>query len=273
MNPQLINDLTVSDYEHPLETQAMARLKKTRGINKVISKFHELSFETSIRIQYLGSSLAVTPRTFPDLLYLRDKACEILHLSTIPELYIQDGETLSAVSIGVEEPGIILNTALVEKMTPEELLFVIGREVAHMKSDHILYQEIGMIFPEIMEAFSAITLGLSTVLSTGLRYALHYWKQTAEYTADRGGLIACQDVEVTKWMLAKWAGLPERSWSTFPIEEFMLQVANYDDATPNALEKVIGFFLGNNNWSVVRARELFAWIETDEYRSLFQRRI
>lgn len=273
MNPQPIRELTIKDYEHPLETQALARLKKTRGINKVISKFHEHSFEHRIRIQYMASSLAVHQRSFPDLTYLRDKACEILQVTWSPDLYIQDVESLTAVSIGVEEPAIILSSQLVEKLTPEELLFVIGREVAHIKSEHILYQEIGMIFPEIIEAFSAVTLGLSSVLSTGLRYALFTWRQTAEYTADRGGLVACQNIETVKWMMAKWAGLPQRSWSTFPIEEFVLQAVNYAEPTQNALDKVIGFFLGDSNWSVVRAKELFAWIETEEYHKLFQRRI
>ena len=273
MNPQPISELSIKDYEHPLETQALARLKKTRGINKVISKFHEHSFEHRIRIQYLGSSLAVHERSFPDLIYLRDKACEILQAPWIPDLYIQDVESLTAVSIGVEEPVIILSAQLVEKMRPEELLFVIGREVAHIKSEHILYQEIGMIFPEIIEAFSVVTLGLSSVLSTGLRYALYNWRQTAEYTADRGGLVACQDIETVKWMMAKWAGLPQRSWSTFPIEEFVSQAVHYEEPTQNTMDKVIGFFLGDNNWSVVRAKELFAWMETDAYHRLFQRRI
>ncbi len=273
MNPLPIADLSIEDYEHPLETQALERLKKTHGLGKVISKFHEHSFEHTIRLQYTGSSLAVHPRTFPDLVYLTEKACEILQVSLVPKLYIQSADSLTAISIGVEDPALILSSELVEKMTSEELLFVIAREVAHIKSEHILYQEIGMIFPEIIEALSVVTLGLSSVLSTGLRYALFAWKEKAEFTADRGGLVACQDVETAKWVLAKWAGLPERYWSTFPIEEFALQAHQYEMSTLKTFDKVVGFFLGDNNWSVARAKDLLDWIETETYQKLFQRRI
>ncbi len=48
MNPQPLHDLKSEDYEHPLDEQAMRKLKETKGLNKVVRKFYELGFEITI---------------------------------------------------------------------------------------------------------------------------------------------------------------------------------------------------------------------------------
>ncbi len=268
MAPTRIPRLNLEDYEHPMETRALEKLKNTKGLSKVVSKFHEMSFEKSIRLQYMSSCLLASDRTYPQLTFLVKKACDVLGVEVVPELYIQRSDSLMSLTVGSEDPIIVLTTELVDKFSSEELLFVIGREVAHIKSNHILFQEIGMILPEIMEAFSVVTLGLTSIVSAGLNYTLLTWKQMAELTADRGGLLVSQDVEVVKRIFAKWSGLPEKDWSSFHVGEFEWQARNLDSLNPKMLDKIVGLILGDVSWAVARMKEILDWVESEGYKKI-----
>jgi Zn-dependent protease with chaperone function len=267
-----IPGLTAEDYEHPLEAHSLDVLKNTRGIGKVVNKFYELGIEKAIKLQYTGGNLKATSRNFSHLIYLAELASDILGVTNTPDLYIQRSEDITSISLGVENPIIVLSSESIEKLSNQELLFMIGREVAHIKSNHTLYQEIGIIFPELMDAFSVVTLGISSMISTGLRYALYYWSQMAEYSADRGGLLVVQDPHVVKFVLAKIAGLPEKNWDSFDIEEFEIQAKSFEGYDQKTSQKIIRYILGENSWAVARTKEIIQWIDSGEYQEIIDRK-
>ena len=250
----------------------MSILKNTKGLEKVVKKFYDMGVENVIKLQYTGSSLKLSPKSFPDLYRLTKTACEILDVDQIPELYVHRSEQFTATTLGVERPMIAISTECLDKLSNQELLFMIGREVAHIKCDHILYQEIGFIFPELMDALSTITLGLSGVLSSGLKYALFHWAQMAEYTADRGGLLVCQDINVTKKLFTKLAGLPEKYWATFEVEELDNQAREFEGFTEKTFDKFLRFLYGNNLWAIARAQEIIHWVESGNYNKVLVNR-
>lgn len=268
MNPHDLQGLKIEDFRHPKESASFATLQKTRGLERVVKKFYDLGIENIIKLQYTGSSLQLSPTSFPELHELVKFACSILDVPTIPELYVQRSEQFTATTLGVERPMIAISTECLDKLNKQELLFLIGREVAHIKCHHILYQEIGFIFPELMDAFSNVTLGLSGILSTGLKYALFQWSQMAEYTADRGGLLVCQDVYVVKRLFTKLAGLPEKYWAEFPIEELEAQAMAFEGVSEKSFDQFMRFLYGNNLWAIARCQELIQWIESGSYNRL-----
>ena len=246
----------------------MMTLKNTKGLEKVVKKFYDMGVENIIKLQYTGSSLKLSPKYFPDLFRLTETACDILDVDYIPELYVHRSEQFTATTLGVDRPMIAISTECLDKLSKQELLFMIGREVAQIKCQHILYQEIGLIFPELMDALSNITLGLSGVLSSGLKYALFDWAQMAEYTADRGGLLVCQDIYVTKKLFTKLAGLPEKYWATFEVEELDNQARAFEGFTEKTFDKFMRFLYGNNLWAIARAQEIINWVESGEYNKV-----
>jgi len=268
MNPHNLYNIAVSDFQHPKEAMSMKTLKNTRGLESVVKKFYDLGVENIIKLQYTGSSLKLSPKSFPDLFRLTTTACDILGLDHVPELYIHRSEELIATTLGVETPMIAISTECLDKLTNQELLFIIGREIAKIRCQHVLYQEIGFIFPELMDALSPITLGLSGVLSSGLKYALFHWAQMAEYTADRGGLLVCQDIYVTKQLFAKLAGLPEKYWPEFDVEELENQARDFEGFKENTFDKFVRFLYGNNKWAIARAQQVFNWVESGEYNKV-----
>ncbi len=268
MNPHNLHNIKASDFQHPKEAMSMMALKNTKGLEKVVKKFYDMGIEKIIKLQYTGSSLKLSPKSFPDLYRLTETACDILNVDYKPELYVHRSEQFTATTLGVERPMIAISTECLDKLSKQELLFMIGREVAQIKCQHILYQEIGFIFPELMDALSNITFGLSGVLSSGLKYTLFQWAQMAEYTADRGGLLVCQDVHVTKQLFTKLAGLPEKYWATFDVAELDNQARAFEGFTEKTFDRFMRFLHGNNLWAIARAQEIINWVESGEYNKV-----
>lgn len=268
MNAQKLYNIEVSDFQHPKEAETFKTLKNTNGIEKVVKKFYDMGIENIIKLQYTGSSLKLSSNSFPELFQLTNRACETLGVDLRPDLYVFRSDQFTATTLGVEHPMIAISTECIDKLSQPELLFLIGREVAKIKCHHILYQEIGFIFPELMDALSGVTLGLSGILSSGLKYALFHWAQTAEYTADRGGLLVCQDIYGTKQLFTKLAGLPEKYWATFQVEELDEQARAFEGFTEKTFDKFMRFLYGNNLWAIARAQEVINWVEAGEYNKV-----
>jgi len=85
-------------------------------------------------------------------LYAIVDICGRINLPFIPKLHIERSDKLDGFTIGAEDPVIILSSEAVERFTREELRFILGREVGHIKSDHILYHQIGHFMPYISKA-------------------------------------------------------------------------------------------------------------------------
>lgn len=268
MDPKILHGLKPEMYCHPLEMKAMENLRKTKGLQMLVNKFHEIGLEQHMLLQYKSNCIQVSDLVFSDLYFLLGKAKEILKVPVDIQLYIQRSEKLEGLSIGVENPVIILSSQAVDQLSYQELLFVIGREVGHLAHQHTLYREIGLIFPDLMEAFSVVTLGISSLVSAGLKYALYNWARMSELTADRAGLLACQDEDAAFSLYAKLAGWPEKHWASINLVEFRRQVDSYQSGTQKTFDKVINYMLGSNTWAIARARELSNWIEAGHYAQL-----
>ena len=268
MNLARLHSLKGFEYQHPRDKKAMRALQETKGIERVVKKFYDMGIEKIIKLQSTGSSLAATPEAFPELNRALDTACTILQVPTRPDLYIRRSEALDAITLGVDHPIILLTSECVNRCSSQELLFIFGRQLAHIQNNHILYKEIGFIFPELIDTLAPVTLGLSSLLSGGLRYALFYWEQMAEFTADRGGLLTCQDVPTAKLMLAKIAGLPEKHWGNFDLDVFEQQVSQYQMEDERTFEKFMRYLFGNNTMAVARASELGHWIKSGDFGAM-----
>jgi Zn-dependent protease with chaperone function len=271
MRQQILSHLHHSEFEHQLDAKALDVLENTRGLNRVVSKFYDLGIEKIIKLQFTGSGIKVTKKNFPDLIEALRIACTVLDSPVFPEIYIHRSEELQAVTFGVKEPIIAITSDSVNHFSKDEFVFLFGREIAHILSNHILYQEIGFIFPQMIDVIAPITLGLGNIVSAGLRYALFNWTQMSQYTADRGGLLACQDTYIAKMMLAKMAGLPEKYWGTFDLADFETQAREFEGFNETTFDKVVRFIYGNNLWAVARAGELMDWIENGSFHRVLHR--
>lgn len=266
-----LTGLRPQTYEHPLDAQALDVLQKTAGLETVVRKCNEWGFERLLRVQLTGSHLRVTADSVPDVHEKLRAACDILDLPKVPDLYIASGADLNAFTAGVERPLVVLNAGAVDLLTDDELLFVIAHEVGHVKSGHVLYYQIAEFLPVIGAIVGTATLGLGELLGAGLQMALLNWKRMSEFTADRAGLLACQDANVAITAMIKIAGLPQKYHGAINPEDFIAQAREFkalDADKLNWLVKWLSTMGQTHPWTVMRASQFLAWVDDGGYEAV-----
>ena len=271
MERQTLVGLHAQFYEHPFDRNALASLNGTPGLELLIRKFNELGVERFLRIQFTGSNLKVTRDNFLELHELVREATTILNLPVLPDLYIQAGGSINAFTAGVQRPLVVLNAGCIDNLSTDELFFVIGHELGHIKSGHVLYRQIGAVLPMVGNFVSRMTVGLGGLVSTALEAALLNWQRMSELTADRAGLLACQNREAAISAMVKIAGLPHKLYNCFNTDDFIAQAREFKALDENPLDKVAKFVstMGHSHpWTVLRAAEFDSWTNSGEYNRI-----
>jgi hypothetical protein len=96
----------------------------------------------------------------------------------------------------------------------------------------------------------------------------------SEFTADRAGLLACQNPNVAIQVMMKWAGMPMKHFDSMNFDTFVEQAKDFDNLDYDSLNKAVKFFTILNSthpWTVLRAAELIKWIEAGDYLKVLKR--
>jgi Zn-dependent protease with chaperone function len=268
---KVLHGLRPEEYEHPLDRIALNALEGTPGLENLIRKFNQYGFEKICKFQYTGSNIKVTSKVLPEVHEILLSVCQTINLKQIPSLYIQAGVDINAFAIGSEKPIIVLNEATVDKLSPKELTFVIGHEIGHIKSQHMVYKMLSMFFPLVGGMVGTATLGISEVITAPINFALNTWSRKAEFSCDRAGLLACQDIDAAVTAFMKIAGAPESHYHNLDPKTFIDQAKDLETNDEDKMDKVAKFIslIGNTHpWTVVRCAELSDWIDSDSYYEL-----
>jgi len=271
MDRKRLPGLRPQSYEHPWDSKALDALQRTTGFAKLVAQLNEWGFEPILRVQLTGSNLRVTPDNFPELYEKVAEARAILDVPVMPEVYIAAGGEINAFTAGVHRPIVVLTSGAVDLLTDEELFFVIAHELGHVKSGHVLYYQIAQFLPVIGEVIGAATLGVSNFFSTGLEAALLNWKRTSEFTADRAGLLACQDAGVAITAMMKIAGLPLKYHASVNPEDFIAQARAFEALDSDKLSwiaKGLSIMGQSHPWTVMRANQFLKWIDAGDYEKV-----
>lgn len=270
-NKQILHGLNHEQYEHPFDQKALASLEKPLVgiIPNPIPKIGEFItsnwIEKIFNVQYTGSNLKVTRDNYPKIYELLDYACEILDVRNKPELYIQWGYDINAFTVGAEHPIIVLNSGMIDLCDEDEALFIIGHELGHIKSNHMLYHMMAQYFNGII---NLIPFVITKTLAASIQYLLYYWYRMSEFTADRAGLMCCQNKDAAVRAFMKMAGVPKAHFGDLNMETFIQQARDFkqlDEDGMNKLIKVLSIADDNHPWTVMRAAELLKWINDGEY--------
>lgn len=146
------------------------------------------------------NNILVSDSQFPKVFALSKIAAHRLKLP-LPEVYVYNYSDFNAYTMGFYRYGfIVVSSAMVKEFRPEELLFVIGHEMGHIKKYHTT--KLSLLNP-------AKTGIAGFLIAPIMKWIFNVWSVKAEYTADQGGLIACKNVNAAVSALSKLAGGPE----------------------------------------------------------------
>lgn len=262
-NKQILYGLDQNRYEHPFDHEALDRLEAIPFLTKATKWITENTIEKIYTVQYTGSHLKVTVDNYPIIYNYLVYACQILDIRKVPDLYIQWNYGINACTIGAENPIVILDSGLIDLCTDDEIMFIIGHELGHVKSNHMLYHMMAQCINYVIDAIPG-----GSLVAGGIQYALFYWNRMSEFTADRAGLLCCQNIDAAVSAFIKMSGLPKSEYSKIHYETFIQQAKEFemlDFDNMNKFVKLISIANDTHPWTVMRASELMKWYNF-EYR-------
>ncbi len=273
---KVLKGLESRQYEHAADRAAIAKLSGNTMLEKVIKLYSKYNIEKILTVQYTGSNIKVNERNIPYLYNALKEACEILDIKDMPDLYLDQG-FINAFTIGVDRPIIVLSTSCVSLLSYDELLFILGHELGHIKSQHTLYTEIAKNLPSIIKYIADFTpLGIGNLLAEGVEIILYDWYRKSEFSADRAGLLVCQNLDAAITTMTKLAGYPPQFYDSLNPQDFLCQAEEFqrmDREIFSKMTKVLSAVYAEHPWNVMRAYELNQWVKEKSYERIVNSRI
>lgn len=253
-------------WEHPADRTALNALKQVPGLDAAIKYIFGHITERQIRLLYMASSIRVSPQQLPRVHELAQDVYRIFDLQQHPEIYVVQRPVLNASAVGWNNPFITLHSATIESLSDEELAGIIGHEVGHIKSGHVLYNTVLSILLMLSAriGFLPAQLPLYAIILPLLE-----WSRKAELSSDRAELLATQSVDVSIKTHMKLAG---GNVVGLNQDEFMAQAAEYrqNGHALDSIFKLLNVLDKTHPFATVRAAEIQAWSESEQYKSILQ---
>ncbi len=257
-------------FQHPLDRQALDALEKVPLLPQVTRKFFEFYQERFIRVAQVSSSLHVTPRQFPTLFKQYERLGEVLDLEKLPSLFLQTTPQINAFAMGVEDTYVVVTTGLIQLLSEDEVVAIVGHELGHIKCQHMLYKTM----VNFMTIFGTALLErllpqIAQIASLGIQLALLEWSRKAEFSCDRAALLATQDPDLVCRSLAKLAGWSDERIEEFSLDEVKRQADEFealdDTSMINKVVKLMVLLQQTHPFPVLRVKEISEWSTSPQY--------
>lgn len=216
--PKSIYDLNFDDYAYGPDRDAIENLKVMGALPYLVRNLAVGDLEKTMLSRLSSEANRVT---YPsDLDRLLRQCATSLSVEVLPEVFIVQGEQLNAFTFGTEERAfVVLDSSILRFLTSRELMAILGHELGHVKSGHMLYHTLGEVLGGGIN-LSASLLGLKAV-SIPIRLGLLSWHRESEVTADRTSLLAVNDIRIINSLMIKLAAFSPRggaSSAEFEVE-------------------------------------------------------
>jgi Zn-dependent protease with chaperone function len=167
------------------EQSKIEKLIEAFELEPILSHFEREGGVKSIRDGILSSNLKLTRTMSPRLAAALDRACQALRYEAPIDLFVAENSNINAFAVYSldQTPHIIVLTSrLIERMSDDELQFVIGHEIGHLQFKHYRMHM-------VPRAFGLDDKGETNAPSL-LTRRLEIWQRLAELSADRAGFVA-----------------------------------------------------------------------------------
>ena len=258
---RVLTDIAPHSWEHPADKAALQALRRIPVFDEVLKKIFGFFGEKPIRLAFQANAVRVSKNQFGQVYSLYQDALKTLDAPDEYPLFMSQTPIVNAGAYGMEQPFIILNSGTVRLLEDEELTYVIGHEIAHIMSDHVLYRTMTVILINLANmGFPIVGLAARAVL-----VALLEWSRKAELSCDRAGLLTIQDPEIVMRTMLKMAGGGNADETS--LQEFIVQAEEYQQGgdVADQVFKVLNLMFQTHPFYVLRVSELREWIEEGSY--------
>lgn len=255
------SELKIDEYALSVDLSLSEAVKDIPIVSRAANLLIEYWSKPINRTNLLGNAVRVGPNQISSIYEIVKELSEQLGVE-VPETYIKYDPTYNAMTLGTNKDHlIIIHSALIDNFTREELKFVLGHELGHIKSEHVTYNTIAYL---CAVGFS----GFVSAVFKPLLLAIEAWQRRAEITADRAGLLACCNPIASVQALTMFALGSRKLLEEFNLQEFLLQEREIDRLY-DILNKAIS---GTNHpYTVVRVREMIDFCCSETGQTLLNR--
>jgi Zn-dependent protease with chaperone function len=263
---RVLTDISSRSWEHPADRAALQALRKIPVFDEVLRTMFGFFGEKPIRLAFQANAVKVTEKQFPRIHSLYLEVNKTLDPEREYPLLIAQTPIVNAGAYGMDEPFIILNSGTIVLLTDEELAYILGHELGHIMSDHVLYRTMTVLLIQLASmGFPVVGLAARAVL-----VALLEWYRKSELSSDRAGLLSIQDPEIAMMAMLKMAGgIPNGTkWQAeYNLDEFINQAEEYRTGgdVADQVYKVLNLMATTHPFWTLRLSEIRTWIENGDY--------
>jgi Zn-dependent protease with chaperone function len=259
-------DIDSRAWEHPADRAALGALRKLPAFDEVLRTMFGFFGEKPVRLAFQANAVRVSPTQFARVHRLYERAAGALDAPTAYPVYVSQTPVVNAGAYGMEKPFIIVNSGMLLLLDDDELQFVLGHEIGHIMSGHVLYTTMMVILVQLAErGFPVVGLAARAIL-----VGLLEWYRKAELSSDRAGLLAVQDADVAMRVMLKLAG--GGSADDTSLGEFIQQADAYRQGGDLAdqIFKVLNILGADHPFPVLRVAEMRDWFDSGAYERILR---
>ena len=215
-------------------------------------------------VENQGEGINITAESLPEMYKQLAEACFILGIQNVPAYSTDWFYGPYHYSNGEKHRRIIMTSGSADLFSEGEMMFTLGHELGHFAAGHKPYHMLIMSFylPFMNDpSFKA--------WATIVKLPLLEWYRKSDYTADRIGLLCCQDINVALSTMVKKAGLPKSCYDQISISGFIQQAREFEERYVETIDDVVKKLTIRSvefPWLVDRAAKLLEWYESGEYQ-------
>ncbi|MCD7990684.1 MAG: M48 family metallopeptidase [Clostridia bacterium] len=258
--PEKLHDISVDDFTHPDDLAAIQALHNIPAVDRFVSNIEDQSNQIIIRMTTLGSCVRLTDANAAHVCEIVRNACDIIGYGQMPEIYTRRAYSLDVFPSGVERPVIVIPDLALRTLNDDLLYFTVGRALTRFKSDYLKFY----LVAQLMITSSSIF----PVVSDVVKLPLVGWMRKSELTADRGGLLVCQNYKAAMRFLMCKAGMPYKETAQVSIPDYI--EASQTSNTLTRAGKEAKTVLSSTGWINDRINELFLWYAKGSYDDLLE---
>lgn len=246
------------DFIHPSDRKALEALKAVPGFDAIVKKFMSIVGEKMFKIENTSSYLQLGPDQLPEVHAILVKICNKLNIHPIPDLFLALDRNPNAYTYGDTDIFIVINSGLLETLSPKQIETVIAHECGHIVCHHTLYRTMGSLLMTGAEFF--VNGIISRAVVTSLQYAFAYWMRCSEFSADRVSAYYHGSAEPVIDVMMALSGGTHNLNLNLNRDAFFKQAQNYkmlvDNSTYNKVLEFIQFGKIDHPLNAYRAYEI-----------------
>jgi len=259
--------LLLEDFQRSLDRQFVERFDKFEqtGVSDWIDE-HMIKplLDDVVTKQIDVSGVELTEEQFPQRRELHRivQECAAIMKIAPPRVYVVEAPELNAFTTNAADPIIILHSSVLSAFRdPRELRFIIGHEMGHIRCHHVKL----MMLLQLVKGF------LPDKIQPVFALSLLKWSREAEMSADRAGLVCCQNLNAAEQALVRLAmGADKETVGRVNVDAFLHQRERENMSTVSEISFFISQLAQTHPFVPARIADLREYAKSPQYRHIWQ---